>query len=210
MPRAWRLSARPSRRRFSTPWSFSASSAWFGASATRWPVSAKPRAIFLSNSLESLRRYQRQILRSDAAGLLFSKNFGVGGLGGRGCGGDVQHRIERQCDWWQAKFVAAGLVAKLQRNALFAERSACKRGDGQPKNHSVLVNVQRNFRKGEFFKFALGIGNLAAAEAGGKRGLEIGGDEVVLRFFAGIDVEARANLHHNRNLKRTSASYGIE
>src|SRR5713101_5132377 len=144
------------------------------------------------------------------AGLLFSKNFHVGGLDGGGRGGDVQRRVESQCDRGQAKFAAASLVAELERNVLFAERGVRKCRDGQAKNHGVLVDVQWNFGKFEFFEFAFGIGNFAAVEAGGKRGLEIGGDEIVFRFFAGIDVEARANLHDHGNLERTAAGGRIE
>jgi hypothetical protein len=84
---------------------------------------------------------------------------------------------------------------------LFAERRVRKRRDRHAKNHVALVDVQRSFGKREFFEFALGIGDFTAVEAGGKRGFEIGGDEVVFRFLAGVDVEARANLHNNGDLK---------
>ena len=62
---------------------------------------------------------------------------------------------------------------------LFAERGVFERGDRHAKNHVALVDVQRSFGKGEFFEFALGIGDFAAVEPGGKRGLQIGGDEIV-------------------------------
>ena len=108
-----------------------------------------------------------------------SKNFRVGGLGGGGRGSDVEGRVESDCDRGKAKFAAAGLVAELERNVLLAERGVFERGDRHAKNHTALVDVQRSFGKGEFFEFALGIGNFAVFEAGGKRGFEIGGDEVV-------------------------------
>src|SRR6267378_1207408 len=210
MRRAWRSSARRWRRLCSIRWSFLASNVSSAACAMRLPVSVKLRASLSSKNLEACRPCRRSILEIDVAGLLFSKNFSVDGLGGGGRGGDVQRRVESYCHRGQAKFAAAGLVAELQRNVLFAERGVLERSDGHAKNHGVLVDVQRNLGKREFFEFALGIGDFAAVEAGGKRGLEIGGDEVVLRFFAGVDVEARANLHDNGDLKRAAAAGGIE
>ena len=93
---------------------------------------------------------------------------------------------------------------------MFAERGGCERRDRHAQNHSVLVDVQGNFGEGEFFELALGIGNIAAVKAGGKRGFEIRGDEIVLRFFTSIDVKARANLHDHGDLERTAASGRIE
>src|SRR5258708_12136793 len=44
-------------------------------------------------------------------------------------------------------------------------RSALQRRNGHPKNHGVLIDVQRNLGEREFFEFALGIGNFAAARS---------------------------------------------
>ena len=134
----------------------------------------------------------------------------MGGLCSGSRGGDVQCRVKCECNRGKAKFGAASLVAELQRNVLFAERGLCECRHRHAQNHGALVDVQRNFRKCEFFEFAPGIGNFAAAEACGECGLEIGGDEIFFRFFASVDVEARANLHDHSNLERTAAAGGIE
>src|SRR5260370_11207457 len=175
----------------------------------RWPVSKKSRANFLQKNPAFHFRAENYFCIQHG-GLLFPENFRVRELGGGGRSGDVQRRVESQRDWRQAKFGAASLVAELERNVLLAERGALKRRNGHAKNHGVLIDVQRNFRKREFFEFALGIGNFAGAEARGECGLEIGGYEIFFRFFAGIDVESWANLHDHGNLKRTAAADGIE
>src|ERR1700676_4938996 len=145
----------------------------------RWPVSAKPRASLPSKNLEVCGPCRRFNFGNAHGGLLFSKNLRVSGLGGGGRDSDVERCVESDCDWGKTKFAAAGLVAELERNVLFAERGVFERGDRHAKNHVALVDVQWSFGKGEFFEFALGIGDFAAVEAGGKRGFEIGGDEVV-------------------------------
>src|SRR6202171_727489 len=210
MRRAWRSSGRPWRRLCSIRWSFLGSNASSAACAMQWRVSVKLRASLSSKNSEGCNACRRSILEIDSAGLLFSKKFCVNGLGGGGRGGDVQRRIESYRHRGQAEFVAAGLVAELQRNVLFAERGVLERSDGHAKNHVALIDVQTNLGKREFFEFALGIGDFAAVEAGGKRGFEIGGDEVVFRFFTGVDVEARANLHDHGDLERSAAGRGIE
>src|SRR5207245_4762119 len=86
----------------------------------------------------------------------------------------------------------------------------CKRRYGHAKNHRFLVDVERSLGECEALQFTFGIGDFAARKAGGKRGLEIGGDQVVVRFFAGVDVEARANLHDHGNLERASAGGRVE
>src|SRR5260370_33344198 len=126
----------------------------------------------------------------DISTLLFCKNFRVGVVGGGSRGGDSHRRVEIECDRGEAQFVTASLVAELQRNVLFAEGGVCKCRDGHAKNHRVLVDIQRGFGKGKFFELALGVGNFTAVEACRKRGLEIGGDEVVFRFFSSMDVKA--------------------
>src|SRR5207302_2080693 len=108
----------------------------------------------------------------------------------------------------QAKFAAAGLVAELERDVLFAERGIRKRRDRHAKNHGALVDVQWCLGKSEFFEFALGIRDFAAVEAGGKFGLEIGGDEIVLRFFAAFAWEAGRIFITNGDLERPSAAAG--
>src|SRR5260370_32658496 len=143
------------------------------------------------------------------AGLLFRKDFGVGGPGGGSCGGNVNGDVKSEGNGGQAEFGAAGLVAKFQRDVLCAERRVGERGDGHAKCHRVLVDVQRRFGKSEFFELALGIDDFAAAEAGGQFGFEVGGDEIVFRFFAGVDVKARTDFHDRGNEKRAAAAGGI-
>src|SRR6202521_1110281 len=142
MRRAWPSSARPWRLRSSTPWWFSASSASSADCAMRWPVSAKPRASLPSKNLEVCGPCRRFNFGNAHGGLLFSKNLRVGGLGGGGRGSDVERCVESDCDWGKTKFAAAGLVAELERNVLFAERGVFERGDRHAKNHVALVDVQ--------------------------------------------------------------------
>src|SRR2546421_2137986 len=210
MPRAWPSSARPWRRRSSTLWSFSASSASSAVCATRWPVSLKLSASLPSKKSGGLPPWRRIKSGMGMAGLLLSKNFRVGGPGGGGRSDDVERGLESDGHRGQAEFGAAGLVAELERNVLHAERGIGKRGDGQAKNQGALVDVQWRFGKREFLELAFGIGDLAAVETGGKFGLEIGGDEIVFRFFAGIDMEARANLHDHGDFQCPAAGRGIE
>ncbi len=134
----------------------------------------------------------------------------MGGLGGGSCGGDVNGDVKSEGDGGQAEFGAAGLVAEFQGDVLRAERRVCERGDGHAKRHCVLVDVQRRFGKSEFFELALGIDDFAAAEAGGQFGFEIRGDEIVFRFFTGVDVKARTDFHDRGNQKRAAAASGIE
>src|SRR2546427_524133 len=136
-------------------------------------------------------------------GLLFRKDFGVGGLGGGRCGGDVNGDVKSEGDGGQAEFGAAGLVAEFQGDVLCAERRVCERGDGHAERHRVLVDVQRGFGKREFFELALGIDDFAAAEAGGKFGFEIGGDEIVFRFFTGVNVKARTVFSRTKALRES-------
>src|SRR5258708_24654769 len=100
------------------------------------------------------------------------------GLGGGGRSRHVQRCVESKAARGEAKFGATSLVAKLQWDVLFAKRGALQRGNGHPKNHGVLIDVQRNLGEREFFEFVLGIGNFAAAEARREGGLEIRGNEI--------------------------------
>src|SRR5260370_40226833 len=125
----------------------------------------------------------------------------MSGLGGGGRSRHVQSCVGSKGGRGQAKFGAASLVAKLQGDVLFAKRGALQRRNRHAKDHGVLVDVQRNLGEREFLEFVLGIGSFAAAEARREGGLEIRGDEIFFRFFAGVNVEARANLHDNGNLK---------
>src|SRR6266705_3772134 len=120
MLRAWRSSARLWHHHSSIPWSSSDSSALCAACAMRSPVSVKPRATSLQ-TFKVCGTCGMSFLRIDMAGLLFSKNLRVGGFCCRRRSGDVQRRVESQCDRRQAKLGAAGLVAELQRDVLLAE-----------------------------------------------------------------------------------------
>ena len=124
--------------------------------------------------------------------------------------GDVEGGVERQGNGREANFGAASLVAELERNVLGTERGGGERGEREPENHGVLVNIERLFRKGEGVEFSFGIRNFAGLESGGKLGFEIGGDEIVFRFFTGVDVKAGSNFQDDSKLKRVATRDGFE
>jgi len=93
---------------------------------------------------------------------------------------------------------------------LFTERGMNEGVEGQTKNYGSLVNIERFFGKGERFQFSFGIDNLAAVESGGEFRFEIGGNQILLRFLTGVDVESRANFHDHGVLKRAAAPCRIE
>jgi hypothetical protein len=93
---------------------------------------------------------------------------------------------------------------------LRAKRGGRERGKREPENHGVLVDVEGLFRKGERAEFPFGIGDFAHFESRGDVGLQIRGDKIVLRLFAGVDVEAGANFQDDGELKRTSAGHGVK
>jgi hypothetical protein len=126
------------------------------------------------------------------------------------CGGDGEARVYIERDRRETDFRAACLISQLHRDLLRAERSVRERGERKMENYSALVNVQGLFGKGEGAEFSFGIRDFADFESGGDVGFQIGGDEVVFRFFAGVDMKAGTNLQDNGELKRTSAGHWFE
>src|ERR1700674_2573253 len=129
-------------------------------------------------------------------------------VGGRG--GDGETGVHIQSDGRETNFGATRLISQLHGDLLGAERSVRERGERKAKNDSALVNVERLFGKSEGAEFSFGIRDFADFESGGNVGLQIGGDEIVFRFFAGVDVKAGANFQNDGKLKRTSTGHGFE
>ena len=114
------------------------------------------------------------------------------GIGVHGKGG-----VDVECDGRQTEFLVAGLVAQLQRNVLWAERSVGSSSDGQAQDDFVLINVQRRFAEGEGVEFAFRIGNFARLKAGGRIRSEIRGDQILSRRLVRIDMETTADVQNN-------------
>jgi hypothetical protein len=133
--------------------------------------------------------------------LILGKKFGMGWprAGCRGSNGKTDVHI--QCDGRETDLGAAGLVAQLERDVLGTKRGGRERREREPKNYGVFVDIKGLFRKRERAEFPLGIGDFANFESRGDVGLQIRGDEIVLRLFAGVDVEAGANFQDDGELK---------
>jgi hypothetical protein len=142
--------------------------------------------------------------------LILGEKFRMGGLGGSGRGGDGEAGVHIQGDGREANFLAAGLITELEWDMLLAEWRGGERCERETENHGALVDVEGLLRKGERAEFSFGIRDLAHFESRGDVGLQIGGDEIVLRLFAGVDVKAGANFEDDGELKRASAGHGFE
>src|SRR5580658_4821521 len=138
------------------------------------------------------------------------KEFRVRGLRSRTSGGHVERGIECKSNRRQADFRAARLIAQLQRDVLRAKRGTGKRGYRKTQRDGVFVDVQRRFRKREGVQRAFGIRNLSQLKARGRFRAQVGGDQVVFRFFARVDVKARADFQDRRDLKLATAPDGVE
>lgn len=133
-----------------------------------------------------------------------------GGFGRGGRGGDGESGVEIESDGRQADFGAAGLVAEFQRDVLSAQRSVGGRGDGKAKRDGVLIDVEGLLRKSEGMQLAFGVGDFAGFESCREVGAEVGSDEVILGFFAGVDMEAGTDFENDSNLKGAAAADGFE
>src|SRR5262249_2924395 len=107
------------------------------------------------------------------------KNLRGAGFGAEEGGATLTNPSRPWGSRWQTKLLVAGLVAKLEWDFLFAQRSRGKNLERHLQNDGVLINVERIFREDERFEFALGIGDFAGREARGDFGLEVSGDEVL-------------------------------
>src|SRR5258707_2434155 len=125
-----------------------------------WPVPRKPKA------------------------LLLCEDFRVSGLCFRSRSDNIDGGVERNRYRRQAQLGAACLIAQLQRDVLFTERSSREGVNGQSQNHGSLINIERLFGKSERFEISLGINDFAAAEARGEVRFEVCGDEILFRLFA--------------------------
>jgi len=124
---------------------------------------------------------------------------------------DGDRGIDIEGDGRETDFVAAGLVAQLERYVLGAERGVGLHGERHAENDFVLVHVERSLGEGEGAEFTLGVGDFAGGlETGGEIGAEIGGNEVVGGRLAGVDVEAVADFEHDGELEGAATRYGFE
>jgi len=90
----------------------------------------------------------------------------VHGLCRRSRSGDTDQGVERNRYRREAQFRAARLIAQLEGNVLFAERSTRERVHGKAKNYRSLVHVERLLGNCERFELSFGINHFDAAEAG--------------------------------------------
>jgi len=143
--------------------------------------------------------------------LLGGKKLRMRWAGSGGVCRDSDRGVDIEGDGREADFVAAGLVAQLERDVLYAERGIGLRGERHAEHDFVLVDVERSLGEGEGAEFALGVSDFANGfEAGGEVGAEIGGDEVLRGRLAGVDMKPWANFEHDGELKGAATRYGIE
>lgn len=88
---------------------------------------------------------------------------------------------------------------------LGAERGVGSGGEAQADSEFTFIDGKLNGGELELAEKAAWIGCGEDAEAGGKSGGDLGGDEVVLGGGIGVDVETREDFADNGNFKRASA-----
>src|SRR5580658_7139296 len=140
--------------------------------------------------------------------LFLRKKLRVHGFAGGGS--DADGGVQRKSDRRQANLRAARLVAKLERDMLSAERSARHRRNRNAERDGVLVDVQRLLREGERVQCAFGIRNISQLKSSGSIGAKVGGDQIVFRFFARVDVKARADFQDHRKLKLAATAHRVK
>jgi hypothetical protein len=130
----------------------------------------------------------------------------VGGFGGDGDGG-----IDIEGDRREANFVAASLVAELERDVLGAERSIGSDDERDAEDDLVLIYIERRFRERESFQLAMRIEDFTSGfETGGQVEAKIGGDEIFRGRLASVDVKTVANLEDDGELEGAGASDGLD
>lgn len=130
---------------------------------------------------------------------------GVGGEGFGASGGEFEFGDDGELDGRKAGFVVAGLVAEDERDFLGAERGVGSGGEAKTNGELAFVDRELDRRELELAQDAGRVGGGEDAEAGGKSGGDLGGDEVVLRGGVGVDVEAGEDFADDGNFKRASA-----
>ena len=123
------------------------------------------------------------------------------GLRSGGRSDNIYFCVDIQRDRRQTNFRAARLITQLKRDVLFAYTGGWENRQRQAKNDSVLINIERFFGKGKSVELAFGIGDFAWLKSGGSIRFQIGGDEVVLGLFAGVDMKAGTNFENYSDLK---------